>query len=47
VTQAKPLTRLPEAKQTKLDRVLGLLEELTKQGLKKVIAKAKELAKSA
>jgi hypothetical protein len=38
---------LPTAKQTKLDSVLAMLGELTKKELKEVIAKAKELAKSA
>ena len=46
-TQAKTPAALPEAKQTILDCVLGMLGELTKKELKEVIAKAKELAKSA
>jgi hypothetical protein len=44
VTKAKPPAALPEAKQTKLDSVLAILGELTKQELKTVIAMACKLS---
>jgi integrase len=47
VTGPKTPADLPETKQAKLDSVLAMLDELTKQELKQIIAKAKELAKNA
>ncbi len=44
-TQAKIPAALPEAKQTKLDGVLAMLDELTKQEIKTVIAKITQLTK--
>lgn len=45
--QAKTPDASPEAKQTKLDTVMAMLDELTKEELKTVIIKATKLAKNA
>jgi len=47
VTKTKTTAPLLKTKQTKLDSALAMLKDLTKEELKKVIAKTKELAKSA